>query len=72
MKKHLANIITSTRLIGTIALIFTEPLSDVFFAIYIWCGISDILDIFAIDKESCIAVCGCDVADGISCADEKS
>lgn len=58
MKKHLANIITSTRLIGTIALIFTEPLSDVFFAIYIWCGISDILDGFVARKLKTVSQLG--------------
>ena len=58
MKKHLANIITSTRRIGTIALIFTDPLSDVLFAIYIWCGISDILDGFVARKLKTVSQLG--------------
>ena len=54
MKKNLANIITTTRLIGTIALLFTEPLSKAFYAIYIWCGFSDILDGFVARKTNTI------------------
>lgn len=58
MKKNLANIITTTRLIGTIALLFTEPLSKAFYAIYIWCGFSDILDGFVARKTNTISVLG--------------
>lgn len=38
------NCITMVRIIGTLCLIFTEPLSTAFFVIYAICGISDILD----------------------------
>ncbi len=44
MKKNLANIITLSRLVGTFALLFTNVLSARFFLIYIWCGVSDVLD----------------------------
>lgn len=58
MKKNLANIITLTRLIGTIALFFTETMSVEFFVIYIWCGISDILDGFVARKTNTISKLG--------------
>ena len=44
IKKNLANIITFTRIIGTILLFFTETLSTSFFIIYAYSGISDVLD----------------------------
>lgn len=44
MKKNLANIITSTRIIGSLLMIPIETLSSNFFIIYIFCGISDALD----------------------------
>lgn len=39
-----ANCITCVRILGTICMIFTAPLSAAFFIIYTICGISDILD----------------------------
>ena len=44
MKKQLANIITSSRIIGSIILLFLDINSPAFMYIYIWCGISDSLD----------------------------
>ncbi len=41
---NLANYISSSRIILSILLLFTEPLSIYFFIIFIICGISDILD----------------------------
>ncbi|MBQ1900322.1 MAG: CDP-alcohol phosphatidyltransferase family protein [Erysipelotrichaceae bacterium] len=58
MKKNMANIITLTRLIGTIALFFTDTMSAEFFVIYIWCGISDILDGFIARKTNTISALG--------------
>lgn len=42
--KHLPNIITVFRLIGAIGMIFTKALSLWFFILYIFCGVSDLLD----------------------------
>lgn len=42
--KNLANYITLSRIILSIFILFTEPLSPIFFAIFIICGITDILD----------------------------
>ena len=58
MKKNLANIITISRLLGTIALAFTESLSWEFFLIYIWCGISDLLDGFIARKTKTVSALG--------------
>ena len=44
MKKHIANIITCTRIIGTICLMFLEPSENYFYYVYTYCGISDVLD----------------------------
>lgn len=50
MKKNLANYITITRIIGTLILIFLPVFSKSFYIIYIWCGISDVLDGFIARK----------------------
>ena len=42
--KHLPNIITVFRLIGAVGMIFTKALSLWFFILYIFCGVSDLLD----------------------------
>ncbi len=44
MKKQLANIITSVRIIGSIALLFIPMFSLGFYAIYLLCGFSDMID----------------------------
>lgn len=42
--KGLANIITATRIIGAIMLMFTTPFSRPFWAVYLYCGVSDMVD----------------------------
>lgn len=49
-KKNLANIITISRIIGTMILIFLDVSSLPFKIIYSWCGISDVLDGFIARK----------------------
>ena len=44
IKKNLANFITVTRMIATLVLLPLKVLSGSFFAVYAWCGISDVLD----------------------------
>ena len=46
MKKisFLPNIITLFRILGTILLIFSPPLSVMFYIVYTFCGVTDILD----------------------------
>lgn len=50
LRKNLANIITVTRIVGTIALLPLETLSRAFYAVYIYCGFSDVLDGFVARK----------------------
>lgn len=53
--KNLANIITITRIIGTVCLIPLEALSVPFFVVYTWCGLSDVLDGFVARKLNIIS-----------------
>lgn len=46
VKQHLPNLITCLRLIGTVGLLFTRPLSESFFVVYIFTGLTDVLDGF--------------------------
>ena len=58
MKKNLANIITSTRILGTLVLIFLAPLTLSFYVVYVWCGLSDVLDGFVARKLQTISSFG--------------
>ena len=44
MKKHLANITTGLRIIGSIALLFFDVPSFPFYITYLLCGFSDMID----------------------------
>ena len=44
MKKHLANIITGLRIIGSVALLFFDAPSLPFYITYLLCGFSDMID----------------------------
>ena len=46
LKKNLANLITSTRIIATAVFLFLEVLTRPFYIVYVWCGLSDVLDGF--------------------------
>ena len=43
-KTTLPNLITALRIAGTAGLLFTVPLTPLFFVIYTLCGLSDVLD----------------------------
>ena len=43
-KMNIPNCITAARIIGTAVLLFLPPLTVLFFVIYTFCGISDVLD----------------------------
>lgn len=43
-KKNVANVLTSFRLVGSLGLIFLEPLSVAFYVLYSLCGLTDALD----------------------------
>lgn len=44
MKKHLANIVSFSRVIGAIILFFMKDISGTFLAIYVFCGFTDLID----------------------------
>ncbi len=46
VKKELTipNVITSLRIVGTVWLMFTVPFSRLFYVIYTFCGVTDVLD----------------------------
>ena len=44
MKKHLANIVTSSRIIGAIVLFFLNDITTTFLIIYVLCGFTDLID----------------------------
>jgi len=58
MKKHLANLITITRIIGTLCLIPFDVYSNTFIIIYLYCGLSDVLDGFVARKLNIISQTG--------------
>lgn len=44
MKKHLANIISTSRVVGAIILFFFKNISATFLTIYLLCGFTDLID----------------------------
>ena len=44
MKKQIANIITSCRLLGSIGLLFCSVFSACFYGLYLFCGLTDMVD----------------------------
>lgn len=44
MKKHMANILTGSRILGSILLLFFPAFSKAFLIIYLLCGFSDMVD----------------------------
>lgn len=44
MKKHLANIVTSSRILGAIFLFFCKDITTTFLVIYVLCGFTDLID----------------------------
>ncbi|MDO4940918.1 MAG: CDP-alcohol phosphatidyltransferase family protein [Erysipelotrichaceae bacterium] len=50
MIKHIPNLITISRIIGSLLLIPLDPLTSEFFIVYIYCGLSDVVDGFIARK----------------------
>ena len=44
MKKHLANIVSGSRIVAGVGLFFFQSLSPAFLTIYIFCGFTDLID----------------------------
>jgi len=51
--KNTANIITVSRIIAALAIFLTRPMSLFFCVLYIYCGISDIIDGYIARKKNC-------------------
>ena len=58
MKKHIANIITVSRIIFSLPLLFIHLSSVWFYVIYIFCGISDMIDGSAARKTGAVSKFG--------------
>ncbi len=46
IRNNIPNFITLLRIIGTIALLFVEPLTIPYYSLYTFCGVTDVLDGF--------------------------
>lgn len=44
MKKHIANIVSLSRVAGAIILFFCKDISALFLSVYVFCGITDLID----------------------------
>ena len=44
MTKHIANILTGCRIVGSILLLFFPAFSAAFYVLYLFCGLSDMMD----------------------------
>ena len=44
MKKHLANIVSFSRIIGAVVLFFQNDFSTFFLSVYVFCGFTDLID----------------------------
>ncbi len=58
MKKHIANIITGCRIVGSILLLFFPAFSPAFYIIYLLCGFSDMTDGTVARKTNSISKLG--------------
>ena len=56
--KNIANTITITRIIGAFSMLFFKPLSPAFLYLYVFCGISDILDGYIARKTRTVSQIG--------------
>lgn len=58
MKKHFANIISSSRIIGAVILFFFSEITGAFLTVYIYCGFSDLIDGPVARKIGSVSVTG--------------
>ena len=56
--KHLPNILSSLRIVGAVALLLSDVSSILFWVLYIFCGISDIVDGWMARKLKCVTRTG--------------
>ena len=58
MKKHIANIITASRIVFSLPLLFLPLSSAWFYALYLLCGLSDMIDGTVARKAKCASEFG--------------
>ena len=58
MKKHIANIITGSRIVLSLPLLFIPLTSACFYALYLLCGLSDMIDGTVARRTSSASECG--------------
>ena len=58
MKKHIANIITGSRIVFSLPLLFIPLTSAWFYALYLLCGLSDMIDGAVARKTKCASEFG--------------
>lgn len=58
MTKHIANILTSCRILGSVFLLFFPVLSLLFYFLYLFCGFSDMIDGTVARKTNCTSQFG--------------
>lgn len=58
MKKQIANIITSSRIVCAICLLFCPIFSVVFYILYVFCGITDMIDGTVARKTNTVSALG--------------
>lgn len=58
MIRHLPNALTVMRIIGSLSLLFVEPLSGLFLTIYTLCGATDVLDGYIARKTNSASEAG--------------
>ena len=58
MKKHIANIITGSRIVFSLPLLFIPLTSAWFYALYLLCGLSDMIDGTVARKTKCASEFG--------------
>ena len=56
--KHIANIITDSRIVFSIALLFFPPLSSAFYVLYAAAGLTDMIDVTVARKTNTVSVLG--------------
>ncbi len=56
--KYIPNVLTTLRLLSAVCLFFVEPLSDAFFIIYTFAGVSDVLDGLIARSAGCTSSLG--------------
>ena len=59
MKKHIANVLTGCRILGSVLMLFCSVFSLEFYIIYILCGFTDMIDGTIARKTNSVSVFGC-------------